>query len=267
MHSDKRRSAPQTAGESKLAEEEFHPSAVSRHRRFLPLVVLVAVCLYRSALLLTMYRMRVLHSNRYTYWSYALESAFYVALALANLAGPAGAPLRRLLSVYLFPVVAGTSSIVFAVIVTIVQLNGGWIMIEATVLGTGSVSVGTAHTADVVIHVLTVIDLFVVLLSGHAERIARDSARHLGDGAPEQGAPLGRWLALYAYYVLSVWVPALVYACVYDPFYEYPMGDVSAKLMLSAVFLAAAVIMSFFFWAVGARHAKVSASSAREQPI
>jgi hypothetical protein len=128
--------------------------------------------------------------------------------------------------------------------VIILQLDGGKLFIDATVFGKGTLSVGTVHTADFVIHFLTFVDLAAVLISGywHAVRlIFRRFTESIQFLSIRYSSIL---LRLYYYFCPSL--PLLFYALFFDPFKEYPTGTSSFLLAVIAIFIDI-IVMAFLY--------------------
>jgi len=133
------------------------------------------VACYRVLLFAVMWWYEVTHRNRYTYWNYALGTGFYFLLAGAHFFKITY--LVDILTRFALPAVYGSAVLVFLFIGIILELNGGWLLLEGTDLGGGTVTVGTAYSADKIIHALPVVDLGLLLLSGYAQVTRRSVFR------------------------------------------------------------------------------------------
>lgn len=192
-------------------------------------VLLCAVAAYRFLMVVAMLWLDVIHTNRYTYWNYTLQTAFYVLLSLAYLTRHRG--LFHVLGIFVFPLVFGSVTLVSIFIVVILQFNGGWMFIEATKLGTGTLTVGTVHTADALIHFFTFVDLALLLISGYLEAVRYCVSEYVRS---DHFAALPSAALLFRiYYYCCPAAPMLLYAIFFDPFEEYPTGQ--SPVLLSAI--------------------------------
>ena len=189
------------------------------------------VAFYRLVAVLVLIFAGVANIEHYTYWNYTLQSVFYVLLAISltfNL--PA---LFHTLSVFFFPMVFGSVFLVFLFIVVVLQLDQGQLFFESTIQGGGQLDVGSVHTGDTLIHFFTVVDMFIVLLSGYftMARLSLYMFRKL------HGVNRIQRIAFRCYYYLSPIVPMLLYALFFNPFEEYPTGKSDTFIMCLALVL------------------------------
>ncbi len=191
-------------------------------------VVLAALVVYRVGVSIAMAALGVVHLNRYTYWNYLGQTAFYALLGLAVFARDR--LLYRNLTLFVLPVVVGSVFFVCFYIIVILQLDSGDLFIAATNVDGGSVSVGTAHTFDYIVHTGPVVDLLVLLASGYfvdIRAIAADALRVLHE---HREAFLFR---LY-YWVVPV-LPMALYSVFFNPFQQYPTDTSPYAVMAIAV--------------------------------
>lgn len=191
-------------------------------------VVLTVVVVYRVAVSIVMAALGVVHLNRYTYWNYLGQTAFYALLGLSVFARD-----RRLyknLTLFALPIVVGSVFFVCFYIIAILQLDSGDLFIAATNVDGGSVSVGTAHTFDYVVHTGPVIDLLVMLASGYFIDIRAIAANALAVLHKNGEAVLFR-----LYYWITPVLPLAVYCLFFNPFQQYPTDASPYVVMAIAV--------------------------------
>lgn len=199
-------------------------------------VVLAALVVYRVGVSVAMAALGVVHLNRYTYWNYLGQTAFYALLGLAVFARDRF--LYRNLTLFVLPVVVGSVFFVCFYIIVILQLDSGDLFIAATNVDGGSVSVGTAHTFDYIVHTGPVIDLLVLLASGYlvdVRAIAADALRVLDKN---------RETFLFSLYYWCVPVlPMALYSVFFNPFQQYPTDASPYVVMAIAVGIYAAIVL------------------------
>ena len=208
----------------------------------LPFVVVSVVTFYRLALSLIILINSAIHFNHYTYWSYIGETVFYVVLWLAYLTRWAN--VVRALSVFVLPMVFGSAFFVYLYIILVEQLDSGRLLLAATTLGGGSLSLGTVHTFDNLIHTFTVFDLLLVLISGYLTE-ARIAVRLFQQSLSERAHRI-----LFVVYFFAV--PALpfsIYCIFFNPFREYPT-PASPAISLSFAAVVYLLIVWFFYAAL-----------------
>lgn len=159
--------------------------------------------------------------THYTYWNFTLVALFHLSLFVSLLVAGGRAhdvphtPHTRwrlvplvVVTRYVFPLAIGSSFLVFVLINIIVQLNDT-IFTADTVLSGGTLSFGTLHTADTVVHVLTFITPLVTLVLGYVQVLRVVVRRTAAQLVYWFGAPL---------------VVVTLYSVIYDPFSTYPTG-------------------------------------------
>lgn len=208
-------------------------------------VLLCVIAVYRFVMVLGMLWLDVIHTNRYTYWNYTLQTAFYVLLSAAYLTRHRG--LFHVLGLFVFPVVFGSVTLVSIFIVVVLQFNGGWMLISATNLGEGTLTVGSVHTADALIHFFTFMDLALLLISGYLQAVRYCVSEYMRSS---HFASLPAASVLFRiYYYCCPAAPMLLYTIFYDPFEEYPTGK--SPILLSVIgILLDVVVMALLYEAV-----------------
>lgn len=148
----------------------------------------------------------VVHANRYTYWNYTLQTAFYVMLWLGYVTR-----LSYLVSFstkFVFPVVFTSNFFVFLVIIIILLLDKGALFLAATNVGGGHENVGVVHTFDQLVHVFPAMFTALLLVVGYVEDVRRTFARANA--------------ATVAYMVVAPLAFMAVYGLFFNPTKEYP---------------------------------------------
>src|SRR5690242_12803138 len=92
--------------------------------------VLAVLVVYRGSISIVMAALGVVHLNRYTYWNYLGQTAFYALLGLAVFARDR--LLYKNLTLYVLPMVVGSVMFVCFYILIILQLDAGELFIAAT---------------------------------------------------------------------------------------------------------------------------------------
>jgi len=218
---------------------------ITRPLSNLTLFVLVVVAIYRIVFLLAFFFTGALHSNRYTYWNYSIGTVFYILLATAYIWKVSY--LFKILSVFVFPLVFGSAFFVLAFIIIITQLDGGWMFLSSSILAGGSVTLGTVHTVDAIVHFFTVIDLLIVLMSGYFEdaRWSMFLYRHFKSETYDE-------FAFRIYYIAIPLVPMLIYTLFFNAFKEYPTD--TSPIILIAVAIALLIIFMTWLYEAMTRH-------------
>jgi hypothetical protein len=202
-------------------------------------VVLTVLVVYRVAVSIVMAALGVVHLNRYTYWNYLGQTVFYALLGVAVFARDR--LIYRNLTLFVLPVVVGSVFFVSFYILVILQLDEGDLFIAATNVDGGSVSVGTAHTFDYIVHTGPVVDLLVLLASGYlvdVRAIAAEALRVLHKSRET--------LLFRLYYGV---VPALtmaLYCIFFNPFQQYPTDASPYVVMVIAVGIYITTVWWFY---------------------
>lgn len=220
-----------------IKKHEFNKKSLIRLTR----IVVILITLYRLFVLVGMFWYHIIHTNRYTYWNYAFQTGFYMLLSIAYIWKNASY-LFHILSVFVFPIIFGSVVLVFAYIIIILQIGNGWLFVNASTLGTGNVSIGTVHTADAIVHFITVLDLFVVIASGY-QTDARWSIL-LYTNSRQYG---GKNIALRIYYYIAPAVPLLVYTLFFNPFIEYEITSYSPFFLICSAVVIEVFIMTWLY--------------------
>jgi len=188
-------------------------------------IVTTIVALYRTIFVVLMFAFGAIHLNRYTYWNYIGATAFYVILWIAYVSN--NARLFKALCVWFVPIVFGSVFFVCLYIIIILQLDNGQLFIAATYIDGGSLSPGTVHTLDHIVHTFPLVDFLVVLVSGFVKEV-RYFIKAFHSSLKTRGERLG----FLAYFFVAPLVPFALYCCFFNPFKEYPV-EVSSFVPLS----------------------------------
>lgn len=202
---------------------------------------LIFITLYKLICLVSMSWYHIIHINRYTYWNYTLQTAFYMLLSIAYIWKNASY-LFHFLSIFIFPIVFGSVLLVFFYIIVILQANYGWLFVDASNLGTGTVSIGTVHTADAIVHYITAIEFFFILVSGYQNDVRISIFYYLNSS--EYGS---KYIAFRIYYYIAPMVPLLFYTLFFDPFVEYEITSCSPLLLIGIAAFIELLIMIWLF--------------------
>lgn len=186
-----------------------------KHRLTVLSVVLTVLIVYRIAVSVVMAALGVVHLNRYTYWNYLGQTAFYALLGLAVFAR--NRQLYRNLTLFVLPIVVGSVFFVCFYIIAILQLDSGDLFISATNVDGGSVSVGTAHTFDYIVHTGPVVDLLVLLASGYFVDVRAIAANALAVLNKN-----GEGILFRLYHFIAPALPLSLYCIFFNPFKQYP---------------------------------------------
>jgi hypothetical protein len=200
-------------------------------------VVLAVLVVYRVSVSIVMAALGVVHLNRYTYWNYLGQTAFYALLGLSVVARDRF--LYRNLTLFLLPIVVGSVFFVCFYIIAILQLDSGDLFIAATNIDGGSVSVGTAHTFDYIVHTGPVVDLLVLLASGYFVDIRAIAAYALAVLNQH-----GEGFLFRLYHWIAPALPLSLYCIFFNPFQQYPTD---ASPFVVAV-IAVAIYIPIVVW-------------------
>lgn len=191
--------------------------------------VLTLVTLLNAGMVILMLALGVVHSNRYTYWNYIFQAAFYLTLWLAY--AVKNTYLLRAVTVFVFPTAFGSAFFVFLYIILVLQCDDGEMFVAASNLGGGRLDVGSVHTFDELVHVFPLVQLLLVLLSGyivHAREIY-SSLHNASSLSLFERAAVTAWPFVAPFSLLSV------YVIIFNPTKEYPTPDCSFAPFLVGV--------------------------------
>ncbi len=180
-----------------------------------------------------------IHSNRYTYWNYIGLTLFYILLSIAYVLK--SEYFFRFLTLFIFPIVFVSVFFVLFYIIVILQLDHGWLWISATVLGGGTLSVGTVHTFDMFIHVFTVISLLFVCHFGYSLDV-RNCFATFYDAQNNYKLKV----KFFVYFLIAPLIPIGIYSCFYNPIEQYPTDGPEFVPILIGSFLYAGIAISLF---------------------
>jgi magnesium-transporting ATPase (P-type) len=176
--------------------------------------LLYVITLLRVGAVIAMLSLGAIHSNRYTYWNYVLQTMFYIFLSFSYIRKDVF--FFKVLTIFAFPIVFGSVWFVLIYITVVLQLDEGWLLWSATYFGGGHMSVGSVHTFDFLIHAVPVIDFLIVLVRDYFID-ANTCVRSFTEFIPNYS----HW-KLLMYYYIAPFIPISVYCCFFDPFREYP---------------------------------------------
>lgn len=201
--------------------------------------VVTLIVLYRNFFVIIMAITEAIHVNRYTYWNYLGGTIFYNLLLISYLWN--NTYLFKSLAIFGLPIVFGSVLFVCMYIILILQLDDGELFIAATYIDGGTLSVGTVHTLDHVIHTFPVIDFLILLASGYIKE-----ARNVISSFHNSLTNVSDKIVFLAYYFLGPLLPFALYCCFFNPFREYPT-DVNAVIPTSIGTLIYFIIMSWVY--------------------
>lgn len=173
------------------------------------------VAIYRSIFVIIMAINGAIHTNRYTYWNYIGTTIFYDLLLIAYLSNRTN--LLKGLTIFIFPIVFGSVFFVSMYIILILQLDEGELFISATYIDGGTLSVGTVHTMDNIVHNFPVLDFLIILVSGYI----KESRTILGSFHKRLSERFEK-IIFVAYFFLGPLLPFSLYCIFFNPFQEYP---------------------------------------------
>lgn len=201
--------------------------------------VITFIAMYRSFFIIIMAVAGAVHVNRYTYWNYIGATIFYNLLLLSYIMNRTH--LFKILAIFVLPIVFGSVLFVCMYIILILQLDDGELFIAATYIDGGTLSVGTVHTFDHIIHTFPVIDFLILLASGYIK-----DARHVVHAflltLTEQ---FEKFIFLFYFYIGPL-LPFSTYCCFFNPFREYPT-DVNAVIPMTLGSIIYIIIMTWVY--------------------
>ena len=200
-------------------------------------VVTTIIAAYRTLFVVIMAIYGAIHTNRYTYWNYIGTTIFYDLLWIAYVSNRTN--LFRAITIFVFPIVFGSVFFVCMYIILILQLDQGQLFISATYIDGGTMSVGTVHTMDNIIHTFPVIDFLVVLVSGYIKE-----SRGILVSFHKSLFETFDKIVFAGYFFFGPLLPFALYCIFFNPFREYPT-DVNDIVPMSIGIVIYSFIM---FW-------------------
>lgn len=178
--------------------------------------ILLLVAGYRLFFFILLVAVGAASISRYTYWNYLIQTVFYILLVIGYKFN--FKKLLKGLAFFIFPIIFNSVFFVFSYIIIILQLDKGELFIEATDIDGGSVSVGTVHTMDHILHTFIVIDFLIVMLSGYVKYVRKIMHKYYSRIADS------RWskFFFFMYHVISPLFPVSIYSMIFNPTEEYP---------------------------------------------
>jgi hypothetical protein len=202
--------------------------------------ILLLITVFKIAAVIVMIALGAIHTNRYTYWNYLFQTGFYILLSWTY--WKHDEYIFKILTIFIFPIIFGSVWFVLIYITVVLQLDQGWLFLSATTIAGGSLSVGTVHTFDLLIHCGPVVDFMFVLVfdyyidANHCFRTFRASVPNFN-----------HFLGLM-YYYLAPLIPLCIYAFFFNPLTQYP--DDSPGTAMGLGFGLYLLIMSILYMAM-----------------
>jgi len=193
------------------------------------------VTLYRMVLVSLLIGFRVFDPKMFTYIDYTLVSLAY----LLFLYSARTVWLYQLFTLYVLPVIIGTTLSVTVSIVVILQSNGGSLLIGASTLNGGSHSLGTVHTVHTLVHFFTSVDMLLMLLFNWDFIKANYRATYMAMGNTARIAH-AIWFIVGALVVLTVYMMNFNFVSNY-PVHMLPWQSVLLQIVVS-------ILIGFVFW-------------------
>lgn len=184
-----------------------------------------------------------IHSNRYTYWNFTLSTLFLLFLSFSywHSTKKFGFVLFKILTIFFFPMVFGSVCFVLVYIIIVLQMDDGWQLIAATILGGGSLTMGSVHTFDWIIHTGPLVVLLVILWTTYgidANTCVLSYFEYLS-------RRVSKWQFLPYYYIAPL-IPITIYMIFFNPVEQYPtsapiltlgLGVISYFIIMTILFL------------------------------
>lgn len=209
------------------------------------MIALILITLLKIGFVVLLSAVGAIHTNRYTYWNYIIQTCFYIFLSYAYLRKDVR--LFSNLTIYFFPIVFGSVWFVLIYITIVLQLDQGWLFLSATTIAGGTLSVGTVHTFDLLIHAGPVVDLLIILAFDYyidANQCIRSFAKSIEH--------YRHWKILL-YYWVSPFLPILLYSCFFNPFVQYPTDGKPYISILCSGGLYIFIMTSIYFAMISKR--------------
>lgn len=197
-------------------------------------IVIIVICSYRTLIIIGGILWGLFHVNKYTYWNYTISWFFDMILLLGLVIE---GPFLYYFLLIFYPILYGSNFLVFSMIIIIIQLDG-WILIEETVFGVGSLTVGDLHTGDYLVHVLPLLEIYWIVFAGLHFYVNQALLTH------EQNS---RNHKLYiVYWLLCPLLLMLAFSLFFDAPSEYPTGLPRVVCILIVV-VACIIYMAFSY--------------------
>lgn len=242
---------PEESSDDALLLARPRPSFARSHRKHdgrplaapgrLQLATLAIIAVWRLSVFIFLALSDLLHRNRFTYWCYGLETGFYLALGLGYMLRNRFAP--RALALFFTPMVFGNVFMV-AFLITLILLGDHGLLLEEAAQ---SANVGVVHFANMVVHMLTLIDFLALLISGYKETVRAEMSEWLALLGRIAGGGQG---LVRLYQVIFILLPAvymLLYVLCWDPFDEYPTPYINPWALVLVALLVGYGAMVWFW--------------------
>jgi hypothetical protein len=141
------------------------------------------------------------------------------------------------------PIVFGSVFFVQFFILLVLQLDHGDMFAQATTLAGGSVSVGTAHTFDYLVHTSPVISILALLVSGYLTEV-----RAIVHAVQKNLNARGEHLVFLVHYIAAPVLPLSLYCSIFNPFREYPMH--ASSVLVFFIALIVFLILDTWWWKI-----------------
>lgn len=173
-----------------------------------------------------------IHSNRYTYWNYTLSTLFLLFLSFSywNRRKTYGILFFKVLTLFFLPMIFGSVCFVLVYIIIVLQMDDGWQMLAATILGGGSLTLGSVHTLDWIIHTGPLVVLLIIMWAVYGND-ANTCIVSFFNSLPKKFRP---WHFLPYYYAAPLF-PITIYMLFFNPVEQYPTSAPILTLGLGVI--------------------------------
>lgn len=198
--------------------------------------------LFQLAALIVMISEGAIHSNRYTYWNFTLSTLFLLFLSFSYwyIKKDYGLRFFEILTLFFLPSVFGSVCFVLVYIIIVLQMDDGWQLLAATILGGGSLTLGSVHTFDWIIHTGPLVILLVIMWAVYGND-ANACIQTFIEALPRK---LNKWQFLPYYYVAPLF-PITIYMIFFNPVEQYPTS--APLLTLGLGIISYFIIMTLLF--------------------
>lgn len=205
--------------------------------------LLYFLTIFQVVAIAVMLSVEAVHTNRYTYWNFTLSTLFLVFLSASywSHAKPLGRLFFKVLTIFFLPMIFGSVSFVLVYIIIVLQMDDGWQLLAATILGGGSLSLGSVHTFDWLIHSGPLVVLLIVLWGVYGSD-ASHCVKAFINTAPKK---IKIWHALLYCYA-APFLPIGIYLIFFNPIDQYPTS--SPYLTIGLGIISFFIIMTLFFF-------------------
>lgn len=205
--------------------------------------LLYFLTIFQITALIVMISVGAVHTNRYTYWNFTLSTLFLLFLSVGYLYHEhrLSRLFVKVLTVFFLPMIFGSISFVLVYIIIVLQMDDGWQLLAATILGGGSLSLGSVHTFDWLIHSGPLVVILIVLWTVYGHD-ASGFVIQLMNTNPRK---IKTWHALLYCYA-APFLPIGLYLIFFNPIDQYPTS--SPYLTIGLGIISYFIIMTLFFF-------------------